>query len=221
MVAVVAPATARAQLVAPPVAVDVQAAPPIGAAPLPAPAGPATTQTAAVTLRVSGKLKPERRPARVRSKARRRALARLRARTSLSCDPTATSMNCVGLPLQFVGNNTCTGDVVYITGVYHVLVQTTNSGDGTIRTKAYTNWQNSSGVAVPSGLKYQGNLTDHMYERVDPFPSEIDMEVRDNYELVSQGSTPNMIVRFRFRMHVNAFGVPTVSVTGTEARCAG
>jgi len=47
-------------------------------------------------------------------------------------------MNCSGLPLNVVSTNTCTGDIVNITGFYHVLVQTTTSGDGTIRTKAYT-----------------------------------------------------------------------------------
>src|SRR5688572_20998212 len=218
MVAVAIPATARAQLIAPAPGVDVQAVAPISATPLPAPATP-TTRTAAVTLRISGKLKPKRRPARVRSKARRRALARLRARSAASCVPGPT-MNCAGLPLNFADNNDCTGDVVYITGFYHLLVQTTTSGDGTIRTKAYTNFQNSSGVAVPSGLKYQANLTEHTYERVDPFPGEVDMEVRDNYELISQGPSANMIVRFRFRMHVDALGFPTVSVSGTEARCS-
>jgi hypothetical protein len=152
----------------------------------------------------------------VGSSAPQRALAA----STPQCTPGPT-LNCADLPLDFLTTNTCTGEMVNITGVYHVLVKTATSSSGTVTSSAYTNYQNARGVAVPSGTTYQANLTDHEYDRTDPLGATIDQDFDENYELISNAPTPNMLVHFRFHMHVDALGVPTVSIQGTDARCVG
>jgi hypothetical protein len=137
-----------------------------------------------------------------------------------SCSP-GPQLNCVALPLDFTAVNDCTGDLVAITGVYHILAQTTVNKDGTITTLAYTNYQDSLGVAVPSLTKYQANLTDHQFQRTDPISPALDFNIDDNFELISNAPTPNMLVHFRFHLNIDESGFPTISIRGTDARCAG
>jgi hypothetical protein len=144
--------------------------------------------------------------------------------TAPDCAVDPLHVNCAQLPLDFITTNDCITPppFVEILGVYHVVAQTTENPDGTTTMKAYTNFQNSFGQTVSvNPTKYQANLTDHEYERIDPTGVALDEAFDENYELISNDSSPNMLVRFDFRVHVDAFGVPTVSISGTSAKCAG
>jgi hypothetical protein len=141
------------------------------------------------------------------------------ARTLASQAPNCTT-NCAGLPLDFLAPNDCTGEFVEIFGVFH-LVATTSTSGGTLTLTVNTNYQNSSGVALVTGTKYQANNTDHQYERLNPLGVAVDERFDDNYELISLSPTPNMIVHFAFHVHVDEFGVPTVGVDRVDANCQG
>jgi hypothetical protein len=133
---------------------------------------------------------------------------------------TSSGINCASLPLELLTVNTCTDDVVEILGTFHITVQVTVSGDVTT-TKAYQNYQNASGFAVNMPTrKYSASFTDHQYSREDATPMTADVSVDDNYELVSNDSSPNMIVRFHSTIHFSN-GIPIVNIDSVDAKCAG
>jgi hypothetical protein len=139
-------------------------------------------------------------------------------RTLASTAPDCTT-NCSGLPLDFITSNDCTGELVEITGLYHVAVSTTTNGT-TVTMTVNSNYQNSSGVALVTGTRYQANLTDNEYQRVYTLGVASDESISDNYELVSLSPTPNMIVRFAFSLHIDESGLATVGVNSVSANCS-
>jgi len=140
-------------------------------------------------------------------------------RTLASTVPNCTT-NCSGIPVDFVSPNDCTGELVEIIGFFHVAVSTATSGT-TVTMTAHTNYQNSSGVALITGTRYQANLTDNEYQRISTLGVAADESIADNYELVSLSPTPNMIVRFGFSVHVDELGMPTIGVNSMSAKCSG
>ena len=65
------------------------------------------------------------------------------------------------LPLDLTVNNTCSGELVRITGTVHVLDQVVTMADGEIRTVFHTNFQNAVGVGLTSGKKYRASSADN------------------------------------------------------------
>ena len=143
------------------------------------------------------------------------AHVRVTASTAPNC-----STNCANIPFDLLAVNDCTNETVEITGFMHLVATTSISGD-TVTMTASTNYQNTSGVALVTGTRYQANDTDHQYQRFDPFPTDVTESFDDNYELVSLSPTPNMIVHFKYHVHIDVFGVPTVGVDQIDAKCAG
>jgi hypothetical protein len=160
--------------------------------------------------------------------------------TTPDCSADPLHVNCAQLPLDFITTNDCIvpPPFVEILGVYHVAAQTTVNSNGTTTLKAYTNYQNSFGQTVvpidvtnfdvnnpstftqaPNPTKYQANLTDHEYERTDPSNTAIDESFDETYELISNDSTPNMLVHFGLKIHIDTNGVPVVVIGSPTAKC--
>jgi hypothetical protein len=146
-----------------------------------------------------------------------KAVARVRVEASTTC------LSCTDIPFDFVTQNTCTGDVVDVSGMIHLLDTMTVNGDGTMTLKAYENFQNMKGVSVDpiDGPNYQANDTQQQYERTDPFPSDITERFAEHYELVSLSPTPNMIFDFVYHVHIDSTGAMTVGVDQIDAKCSG
>lgn len=74
--------------------------------------------------------------------------------------PTAPSLATVErshevLPLDQIVNNTCSGELVRVTGNLHVFDQVVTMADGEIRTTFHTNFQKVVAVGQTSGLTYR------------------------------------------------------------------
>jgi hypothetical protein len=94
------------------------------------------------------------------------------------------------IPLTEPFDNTCApGEAGVILGEMHALVSNTET-HSTIQ----ANWQFSGGVST-TGTRYEGNDVGSI---VLSAPKGVfTIEIDDNYELVSQSATPNLIVRMR------------------------
>jgi hypothetical protein len=144
--------------------------------------------------------------------------------TAPDCAADPLHVNCAQLPFDFVTTNDCITPPppVEILGVYHVVAQTTENPDGTTTMKAYTNYQNSYGQTLTvNPTTYQANLTDHEYTKTDPTGAALDEAFDDNYELISNDATPNMIVHFGVKIHIDPPAIPTVTIGNPTAKCTG
>jgi hypothetical protein len=94
------------------------------------------------------------------------------------------------IPLLEGFTNMCAGgESGIITGEMHALVSMTKT-----HSTLFANWQFSKGMAV-NGTVYEGNDVHSLV--LSETKGEFTIEITDNYELVSQSSTPNLIVRMR------------------------
>jgi len=103
----------------------------------------------------------------------------------------------------------CNGDVVTLTGTAHIRITQTNSG-----TSFQINLADLRGVDLTSGVRYHENgIIDQALEFVGSGPAFV---TTSDTELISEGSTDNLLVRLT--VVAPLIGPPTV--TGT-AKCEG
>ena len=82
----------------------------------------------------------------------------------------------------------CTDDTVFVTGAMHM----TAISSGT-KVEVQTNWQDTSGVGLPSGTTYQPNDANHFYILSVP-KGQVTIGLRDSFELVSLDKNSNLLV---------------------------
>ena len=82
----------------------------------------------------------------------------------------------------------CTGDMVFVTGDMHMTA--ISSGK---KVEVQTNWQDTSGVGLPSGTMYQPNDANHFYILSVP-KGQVTIGLRDSFELVSLDKNSNLLV---------------------------
>jgi hypothetical protein len=112
--------------------------------------------------------------------------AALLATSSARADTTSEAH----IPLAEWFTNPCAGgESGWILGEMHALVSMTNT-----HSTLFVNWQFSKGLSV-DGTIYEGNEV-HSVVLSEP-KGGFTIEITDNYELVSQSSSPNLIVRMR------------------------
>jgi hypothetical protein len=104
--------------------------------------------------------------------------------------------------------NSCTGEQVILTGTQNMAVNTSVDSNGQGHVYIQDNWQKTSGTALVTGTKYSANDATHTFERDYVPGAENTILVEDEFELVSNGPQPNMILRSKIEMVVDADGVP-------------
>jgi hypothetical protein len=114
--------------------------------------------------------------------------------------------------------NPCNGEMVVLTGRWHILSAFTVSATGQFSTHTQTNYENVRGAAVATGTSYQANDTTYFSDHVSN-GSDTFME-RHDLELVSLGVLPNFIMHVLVKTTVGATGSHSV-VDNVWSDCKG
>jgi hypothetical protein len=103
-------------------------------------------------------------------------------------------------------------EVVEISGTIHFVNET--QADGSVI--GHFNYQNVSAVGLTSGNMYQASAVDH-FRLSAPFPSSISSVL--NFQLISRGSSSNLLVTVLYHITVNANDGVTVSIDDLSMQC--
>jgi len=129
-----------------------------------------------------------------------------------SAEATTTTLTVPADPGPY--SDTCTGDMVFVTGDMHM----TTIRSGT-KVEMQTNWQDTTGVGLPSGTQYQPNDANHLYILSVP-KGTVTIALRDSFELVSLDNTPNLLVHMLLSTTF-VDGIPTDAQMQGSATCSG
>jgi hypothetical protein len=137
---------------------------------------------------------------------------------ALTAAPVASPAGSGDLQIPYAATlaNTCTGEAVAVTGVLHVTLNAV-AGDNA-HSYAQTNWQDTRGVALVTGTPYQANDSNHLV--VSDNSSGTTTYFQDEFELVSLGPTPNLLVHMRVGISFDKNGNPQPIMQG-GADCSG
>jgi hypothetical protein len=110
-------------------------------------------------------------------------------------------------------------DVINLSGDIHIVITTTADSAGGYRVNNHLNSQ-LSGLSITKGTKYVNSedQDDEWYAR-PPFPA-IHTHTYD-FQLLSQGNTPNYVLHMTMHETVTAGGVPTAVVDKFSMDCKG
>jgi hypothetical protein len=116
-------------------------------------------------------------------------------------------------PFAAVEENTCTGEMVALTGGVHLVIGATTSGGGTEQSKLQANLQGVSGTALVTGVKYVAvdSSTQTFVFDSDLMPFHTQYE--ETAQLVRQGESPGLLNQDDFYLHVLAHA--TVNANGS------
>lgn len=129
----------------------------------------------------------------------------------------------VTIQYQEVKPNPCPpNNPVQLNGQLHMLVTTTANSSGGYQVYTRQNTIGLTGNDLVTGERYVAS--DEQADRASfpagpPFPVTHTQVM--SRELVSQGSSPNFVMHFTFRVTIDALGVPTVLVDNAHADCKG
>jgi hypothetical protein len=142
---------------------------------------------------------------------------------ALLAAPAARAENVVNTTIHVpasVQTNPCFAtDVVNLSGDMHIVITTTDAGNGRYRVNNHLNSQ-LSGTSITTGTRYVNseNQEDEWYAR-PPFPT-VHTHTYD-FLLLSQSSTPNYVLHMTMHETVTANGVPAATVDRFSMDCQG
>jgi hypothetical protein len=116
------------------------------------------------------------------------------------------------IPLHFFRSADCTGEIVEISGLIHLVSQ--QQSDGSVI--GHFNYQDVTAYGQTSGLVYRVAAVDH-FRLSAPFPSSIH-SVRSFY-LISEGAAENLLVHIVYLITVNANGDVTALIEKLDMSC--
>jgi hypothetical protein len=125
----------------------------------------------------------------------------------------------IHVPASVQTNPCFAADVINLSGDIHIVITATADSAGGYRVDNHLNSQ-LSGVSITTGTKYVNSedQNEEWYAR-PPFPS-IHSHTYD-FQLLSQGDTPNYVLHMAMHETVNANGVPTATVDNFSMDCQG
>ena len=117
------------------------------------------------------------------------------------------------LPLHAIRSGDCTGELVELTGIIHLVSHTQQDGS----VIGHFNYQNVTGIGLTSGIRYHVSAVDHFH-----LSASIQSSVHSvrNFHLISEGSSDNLLVQGLYIINVNANGEVTVEVDDLSMVCA-
>jgi hypothetical protein len=135
----------------------------------------------------------------------------------------------VSFRIQEVRPNPCQpAELVQLNGILHATTNTSPNGSGGFQVFFHTNTQGLTGNTVidpsnPTTVEHYV-ASDEVQDRSSfpanpPFP--VTQTVVQSHELVSQGSSPNFVMHWTFRVRIDALGIPTVLLDNMHADCKG
>lgn len=113
----------------------------------------------------------------------------------------------VSVPVNLSLTIPCNGDTVTLTGSEHLLISTTISSDGDHFTADIVlNHQGVSGTDLTTGANYQGTGGSHVQESGNLLNGQEQISTNDNFQLIGQGSAPNVVFEQEGHLTINANG---------------
>ena len=124
-------------------------------------------------------------------------------------------------PYDVVLVNECTGEEVHLTGELVIRIRTTIDATGGIHAAFHLTPRHVRGVGVESGIAYHavGGLRDSFNAAADFAP--LVGTTTQMFNLVSQGGSDNLQVKFVFHLTVNAQGEVTAEIDNFSLACVG
>ena len=125
------------------------------------------------------------------------------------------------VPFNLVLFNECTGEDVALSGELRIRVKTTIDANGGIHSTFHLVPRRVRGEGVDSGIRYKlvGGARIHFNADADGAP--LNFTATAMFNLVSQGGSDNLQVKFTFHVTVNANGEVTAVVDNFRLRCVG
>lgn len=125
-------------------------------------------------------------------------------------------------PLDGATAIACNGEEVIVTGELHVTFQTTVDAVGGIHERFTLVPHNVRGVGSVTGTQYKAVGGNHWHVFTgDADSGPFNFTQAEMFNLVSQGSSENLQLKFTFHGTVNANGLETVFFDRASAQCLG
>ena len=112
----------------------------------------------------------------------------------------------------------CNGDTVALTGSEHILMSTTINGNH-FSAVAHFQRQGVTGTDLTTGAKYQGTGATQEVFSDNFLNSQEQISVHDSFQLIGQGSAPNLVVDEDGHLTFNANGDLTVDFGSFSISC--
>ena len=125
------------------------------------------------------------------------------------------------VPFDVVFFNECTGEEVHLTGELLIRVRTTIDATGGIHATFHLTPRHVRGVGVESGIAYKvvGGERDSFNAAADEAPLVYTATMMFN--VVSQGGSDNLKVKYVFHVTINAQGEVTAEIDNFSFACVG
>lgn len=125
-------------------------------------------------------------------------------------------------PLDGATAIACNGEEVIVTGELHITFQTTVDSGGGIHERFTLVPHNVRGVGSVTGTQYKAVGGNHWHVfTADADSAPFNFTQAEMFNLVSQGSSENLQLKFTFHGTVNAIGVEAVFFDQASAQCLG
>jgi len=133
-------------------------------------------------------------------------------------DALHNTTNEMDLPWTAMDQDSCTGDVVAISGVSHFLLITTDDGSGGFHLSSRVN-STGTGLGAPSGFIYNAK-DDFTYSSMSTIPGAT-IRQEEDVMILGPASVDNYIHHMIFKLTIDANGVPTASFDRSYTKCVG
>ena len=115
----------------------------------------------------------------------------------------------------------CNGEDVFLSGERLLILHATIDSSGGIHSKFTLVPGHVRGVGSVTGTQYKAVGGDHEHFKMDVDGAPLNFTNTDIFNLVSQGGTDNLQLKFIFHITINANGEVTVEVDHFSAKCVG
>ena len=115
----------------------------------------------------------------------------------------------------------CNGEDVFLSGELLLIFHTTIDAGGGIHEKFTLVPNHVRGVGTVTGAQYKAVGGDRSHFNADADVAPLIFTNTDMFNVISQGGSENLQVKFTFHVTVNANGVETVFVDHFSAKCVG
>lgn len=115
----------------------------------------------------------------------------------------------------------CNGEEVFLSGEVHLTFHTTIDARGGIHERFSLVPSKVRGVGAETGTVYKAVGGSRSHFKADADFAPLNITDTSMFNLVSQGGSENLQVKFTFHVTVNANGVETVVVDNFSIKCVG
>ena len=123
------------------------------------------------------------------------------------------------IPFEFTGPNTCTEEIIYVSGDLHVRAKLSYDANGGQHFQLAANYQGMSGYGQTTGLKYVAVSNQPIVSNTITPQEEETLILTQRF--ISQGKEANFMLDIRFHLVTTANGDMKVTIDEFKIRCKG